>query len=84
MASSDTRNTLLCYGTDDGLTLGAHLALNLQFITKVDKDVTSKILIDVITEWLDYITSMNYTANWLVGVYKTRLQNCFKKAKIFS
>lgn len=70
MASADTKSTFLYYGTDDGTTLGAHLTLNLNFVTQLDEDFTSENLINAISEWVDYTTPLKYTANWLVGVYK--------------
>lgn len=71
MASADTKSTFSYYGTDDGTTLGAHLTLNLKFVTHLDEDFTSENLIDAISEWVEYTTLLRYTANWLVGFYKS-------------
>lgn len=67
MANTDLEKTLLYYGTDDGLTLGAHLALNLQFVTKLEKDFTADNLVEIINNGLP----LQYTPNWLVSIIQT-------------
>lgn len=66
VASTDVKNTMLYYGTDDGSNLGAHFAFNFQFITRLDGQSTAKDVVDSVNEWLNYMP-LEYTANWAVS-----------------